>query len=56
MFETGAVAFLTRSGPFAWNGLLAFWLPVVTFFGWIVVAATMLFRAIAAQETLTPAI
>jgi hypothetical protein len=50
MFETGAVAFLTRSGPFAWNGLLAFWLPVVTFFAWIIVAATMLFRAISAQE------
>lgn len=50
MFETGAVAFLTRSGPFAWNGLLAFWLPVITFFAWIVVAAAMLFRAISAQE------
>jgi hypothetical protein len=50
MFETGAVAFMTRSGPFAWNGLLAFWLPVVTFFAWIVVMAIQLFKAIAGQS------
>lgn len=50
MFETGAVAFMTRSGPFAWNGLLAFWLPVVTFFAWIVVMAVQLFKAIAGQS------
>ena len=54
MFETGAIAFLTRSGPFAWNGLLAFWLPVVTFFAWIVVAATLLFRAIGEQSEAAP--
>ena len=50
MFEAGAVAFLTRSGPFAWNGLLAFWSPVVTFFAWIVVLAVLLFKAIASQD------
>jgi hypothetical protein len=58
MFEGGAVAFVTRSGPFAWNGLIAFWLPVVTFFGWIVVAAVLLFRAIdqQAEASLAPAV
>jgi hypothetical protein len=50
MFEPGAIAFLTRSGLFAWNGLLAFWSPVVTFFAWIVVMAVLLFRAISQQE------
>jgi hypothetical protein len=50
MFEAGAVAFLTRSGPFAWNGLLAFWSPVVTFFAWIIVMAVLLFKAIASQD------
>jgi len=49
MFEGGAAAFVTRSGPFAWNGLIAFWLPVVTFFAWIVVSTVLLFRAIARQ-------
>ncbi len=50
MFEAGAVSFLTRSGPFAGNGLLAFWTPVVTFFAWIVVMAVLMFRAIGLQE------
>jgi len=50
MFEAGAIAFLTRSGPFSRNGLLAFWSPVVTFFAWIVVMAILMFRAIGAQD------
>jgi hypothetical protein len=50
MFETGAVAYLTRTGPFAWNGLLVFWLPTVTFFIWIVVFAVQLFTALAKQS------
>jgi hypothetical protein len=50
MFEAGAIAFLTRSGPFAWNGLLAFWSPVVTFFAWMIVLAVLLFRAIASHD------
>jgi len=49
MFEGGAIAFLTRSGPFAWNGLLAFWTPVITFFAWIVVLAVLLFKALDKQ-------
>jgi hypothetical protein len=28
MFEAGAVAFVLRSGPFAWNGLLVFWCSI----------------------------
>jgi hypothetical protein len=54
MFEAGAVAFLTRSGPFAWNGLLAFRAPVVTFFAWIVVIATLLFRATGLRDHKRP--
>jgi hypothetical protein len=50
MFETGALAFLFRSGPFAWNGLLAFWLPVVTFFAWIAVTAVLLLKTISRQQ------
>lgn len=51
MFEPGALAFLFRSGPFSWTGLLAFWSPVVTFFAWIVVMAVQLFKAIGEQES-----
>jgi hypothetical protein len=35
MFEAGAIAFAARSGPFAWNGLLTFWLPFVLAGVWI---------------------
>jgi hypothetical protein len=56
MFEAGAIAFVTRSGPFAWNGLLAFWSPVVTFFAWMIVMAVLLFKAIALQDEASPAV
>jgi hypothetical protein len=38
------------SGPFAWNGLPAFWSPVVTFFAWITVMSVLMFRAIESQD------
>jgi hypothetical protein len=47
--EVGAVAYMTRSGPFAWNGLLAFWLPTFVFFAWMLVVALLLFTALSAQ-------
>jgi hypothetical protein len=49
MFEAGAIAFLTRTGPFAWNGLLAFWSPVILFGAWIVVMVVLLFKALGDQ-------
>lgn len=53
MFEVGALAFLTRSGPFSWNGLLVFWSPLSLFGAWIIVAAVLLFKAINAQSAET---
>lgn len=50
MIEAGAIAFLTRTGPFAWNGLFPFWMPIILFGVWAVVLAILLFRAIADQE------
>jgi hypothetical protein len=50
-FETGAVAFLFRSGPFSWNGLFTFWIPLPLFGVWTIVLAILLFKAITAQET-----
>lgn len=37
-------------GPLAWNGLLSWWLSLVTFFVWLVVTTVLMFRAIAEQE------
>jgi hypothetical protein len=50
MFEAGAFAFLPRTGPFAWNGLLVFWSPLTLFSLWIAVQCPLLFKAIRAQE------
>jgi hypothetical protein len=35
-----------KVGPFAWNGLIAFWMPVVEFFTWFIVFTVLTLRAI----------
>jgi hypothetical protein len=49
MFEAGAFAFIPRSGPFAWNGLLVFWSPLTLFAVWITVQSWLIFRALRGQ-------
>ena len=39
--EVGPLGFLTKFGPFAWNGLLVFWLPVFIFFAWVIALASI---------------
>jgi hypothetical protein len=50
MFEAGAIAFLTRTGPFAWNGLLSFWIPLPLFGVWMLVMAYLLLQALTKQS------
>jgi len=50
MFEAGPFAFNARSGRFAWNGLIVFWLPVALFGAWIAVTAYLLLNAVALQR------
>ncbi|MDO3402771.1 hypothetical protein QWI29_22245 [Mycolicibacterium neoaurum] len=54
MFEAGAIAFLTRTGPFAWDGLLVFWSPLSLFGVWIIVMAVLLFKALNGQAAAAP--
>jgi hypothetical protein len=41
-----------KSGPFAWNGLIAFWIPVTAFLTWIIVMYVTTTRAIRAEESI----
>lgn len=37
IFATGAPVIFVRNGPFAWDGLLAFWAVLFAFGGWVLV-------------------
>jgi hypothetical protein len=41
----GMISFF-KTGPFAWNGLIAFWLPAIVFGVWFMVMFPMLIKAI----------
>lgn len=49
MAEAGALAFNMRTGPFAWNGLLAFWIPFGVFAVWLAICAVFLLRSLKRQ-------
>ena len=50
MFEAGAIAFIPRTGPFAWNGLLVFWSPLTLFSVWIIVQCYLVLHNLNEQE------
>jgi hypothetical protein len=41
---------LFKSGPFAWNGLMAWWVPLTVYFIWFVLMTVFLLRAIKQDE------
>jgi hypothetical protein len=48
--EVGAVGFLTKHGPFAWNGLFVFWLPFGIGFTWLTLQAFLVLRGLKHQK------
>jgi hypothetical protein len=46
LFLPGALLPFFKSGPFAWNGIIGFWLVALCFFGWIVLMWWATVRAI----------
>ena len=50
LFLPGALAFFFMTGPFAWNGILAFWVPAIVLGGWLVAVLVCLIKAIRQQE------
>lgn len=45
-FMPAAVLPFFKDGPFAWNGLIVFWLPATVFFVWFVANTVLLDRAV----------
>lgn len=50
IFEVGPLGFMFKSGPFAWDGLIVFWLPFVTFGLWISVMSFLLLGKLKLQK------
>jgi hypothetical protein len=47
--EIGVAAFLFKTGPFAWNGLFVYWVPLVMFGAWFMTTCLNLIRALKRQ-------
>ena len=54
LFIPGAFSYMFRTGPFAWNGLLAFWLAASAFFAWLITMTWLTLRAIGASPAHAP--
>ena len=53
LFIPGALITYFKSGPFAWNGILAFWLPLAVFMGWYLVMFFALLKVIKEQPSVS---
>lgn len=49
LFLPGGLLTFFKTGPFAWNGLFAFWVPFVVFLTWYLLMFMMLRKGIIAQ-------
>jgi hypothetical protein len=54
VFVPAALIPFFKTGPFAWNGVLSFWLPVGLFVVWLFVMWSVLTKAIRSQYDLIP--
>jgi len=54
LFPPGTLIYYFRSGPFAWDGLLSWWLVVVDFVAWFAVMFFVMRRAIREQAADVP--
>ncbi len=50
LFIPGGLITFFKAGPFAWNGLLAFWVPLLIFFAWFFVMFLALLKTIKQQR------
>lgn len=50
VFATGAPAIFVKQGPFAWDGVLAFWAVLVAFGAWVLVTFWYMLRGVDRPE------
>jgi hypothetical protein len=50
MLTPGSFCVFFHVGPFAWDGILVWWMPLVVFSLWFLVMAVVLYRSIGKQE------
>lgn len=50
LFMPGGLVVFFKDGPFAWNGIIAWWLLLVAFGVWVVSMVVMVLKALAVQE------
>jgi hypothetical protein len=46
----GGAVMIFNDGPLAWNGVFAFWIPLVAFSAWIIAVTVVLLRSISAEQ------
>ena len=54
LFVPAVLMIFFKSGAFAYNGLIAFWVPTLAFFGWVMVMTVLGLRALG-RSSLSPA-
>jgi hypothetical protein len=50
VIEVGVAAFLPKTGPFAWNGLFVYWLPIAMYGAWYMTVSISILRALKRQS------
>lgn len=50
VFLSGSITVFFHNGPFAWNGLMTWYVPVVVFGIWIITMSTLMLRSINNQQ------
>jgi hypothetical protein len=46
----GGAVVIFNEGPLAWNGIFAFWIPLVVFSAWMIAVTVVMLRSISAEE------
>lgn len=55
LFIPGAFTTFFKSGPFAWDGFLVFWVPIAAFVGWVFMMSWLVSKAAAIPDQETAA-